>query len=69
MGLDQIPNSAPPEPLKARYDLNDPMVQILGKYDDFRKKLVEDRKREFKKYMEQVATYWRTTNNLYVIMS
>lgn len=54
MGLDLTPPSAPPEPLKGRYEYNNPMVDVLGRYDDYRKKLVDDRKRDFRTFMDQV---------------
>ncbi|XP_053394559.1 trichohyalin-like isoform X24 [Mercenaria mercenaria] len=54
MGLDMTPPSAPAEPLRARYEYSNPMVNVLGRYDDFRKKLADDRKRDFRTFMDQV---------------
>lgn len=55
MGLDLPPSTAPPEPLKRSYEYNNPMLNVLGRYDDFRKKLANDRRKDFKSYMDKVV--------------
>lgn len=54
MGLDMTPPSAPAEPLQSRYEYFNPMINVLGRYEDFRKKLKDDRKRDFRHHMDQV---------------
>ncbi|KAL4235723.1 hypothetical protein ACF0H5_004115 [Mactra antiquata] len=52
-GLDMPPSTAPPEPLRKSYELDNPMVHVLGRYEVFRQKLRDDRKRDFKSFMDK----------------
>ncbi|XP_060551956.1 trichohyalin-like isoform X32 [Ruditapes philippinarum] len=66
MGLDLTPPSAPAEPLQSRYEYFNPMINVLGRYEDYRKKLKDDRRKDFRHHMDQVKaedTHRRTYVN------
>ena len=47
----------PAEPIKHRHEFKNPMIESMGRYDDYRQQLLEERKRDFQKHIGQVVLW------------